>query len=124
MADKITEIDRVWHAVILAADGLPIGKSQTLKHEQAERTAAGSSGLMALGQDFATTFGSEPTVHQVMVEFEGGFVFLCGAGNGTRLVVITASDVDPALIGSEMQRWVKQLGKETLSTPARSTDRP
>jgi predicted regulator of Ras-like GTPase activity (Roadblock/LC7/MglB family) len=122
MAEAIAGVERARHAVILTADGLLIGQSQNLERDAAERIAGGCSALMSLGQGIADEFGSSPVAHQVMVEFDGGFLFVRGAGNGSRLAVVTAPDVDPALIATEMARLVQQLGAETLATPARGAD--
>ena len=45
----------------------------------------------------AREFGTSDTIRQVMVEFDGGFLFVRGAGDGSRLAVVTDTVIDPAL---------------------------
>jgi hypothetical protein len=55
-----------------------------------------------------------------MVEFDGGFLFVRGAGDGSRLAVVTEPVIDPALVAQQMQAQVLVIGERTLSTPTRS----
>ena len=55
-----------------------------------------------------------------MVEFNGGFLFIRGAGDGSRLAVVTEMSIDPALVAQQMQATVLMLGERAMSTPRRS----
>jgi predicted regulator of Ras-like GTPase activity (Roadblock/LC7/MglB family) len=61
-------------------------------------------------------FGNSETIRQVMVEFDGGFLFVRGAGDGSRLAVVTETVIDPALIAQQMQAQVLMIGERTLGT--------
>jgi len=54
-----------------------------------------------------------------MVEFDGGFLFVRGAGNGSRLAVVTEPTIDPALVAQQMQAQILAIGERTLATPRR-----
>jgi hypothetical protein len=43
-----------------------------------------------------------------------------GAGDGSRLAVVTEAVIDPALVAQQMQAQVLVIGERTLSTPTRS----
>ena len=65
-------------------------------------------------------FGSgNHNVQQVMVGFDGGFLFVRRAGDGSHLAVVTEQVVDPALIGQQMQAQILKIGQRNLATPPR-----
>jgi hypothetical protein len=54
-----------------------------------------------------------------MVGFDGGYLFVRRAGDGSHLAVITEPVVDPALIGQQMQAQVVKIGQRNLAAPPR-----
>lgn len=120
MLGEVTGVPGVRHAVVATSDGLVQARSQDTTEEVADRIAAACAGLHSLGRSAGKEFGSgSGAVLQVLVGFDGGFLFVRRAGNGAQLAVITAAGVDPALIGQQMQAQVVKIGRETLTAPAR-----
>lgn len=119
MVEEVTGVRGVRHAVVLTADGLVRARSQGTGDDLADRLAATCSGLASLSYSVGTEFGVTPTVHQVMVGFDGGYLFVRAAAEGSHLAVVTAATVDPALIAQQMQEQVLKIGERGLSTPVR-----
>jgi predicted regulator of Ras-like GTPase activity (Roadblock/LC7/MglB family) len=86
----------------------------------ADRVAAACAGLHSLGQSIGREFGAGTrAVQQVLLGFDGGYLFVRRAGDGSHLAVITDPVVDPALIGQQIQAQIIKLGEGNLATPAR-----
>lgn len=121
MLELIHSVRGVRHVVVLTADGLLKVRTDHTPPDVADKLAAACAGLSALGQGISKEFGTGATPRQVMVDFDGGFLFVRGAGDGSRLAVVTESVIDPALIAQQMQAQVLLIGERTLSTATRST---
>ncbi|MEO3784789.1 roadblock/LC7 domain-containing protein [Actinocorallia sp. B10E7] len=120
MLAEVTGVPNVRHAMVLSSDGLVKVTSAGLHRDEADRLAAACSGLHSLGRSLAGQYGSGTgNVRQVVVEIDGGFVFLRAAGQGSQLAVVTTAGVDPALISQQMAVQVRKIGESTLATPAR-----
>jgi len=120
MLELISAVRGVRHAVVLTSDGLLKVRTEHTAVDVADKLAAACAGLSSLGQGVSKEFGSGAAPRQVMVEFDGGFLFVRGAGDGSRLAVVTEQVIDPALIAQQMQAQVLTIGERTLSTPTRT----
>ena len=120
MLELIRTVRGVRHAVVLTSDGLLKVRTEHTPVDVADKLAAACAGLSSLGQGISKEFGSGMGPRQVMVEFDGGFLFVRGAGDGSRLAVVTEQVIDPALIAQQMQAQVLTIGERTLSTPTRT----
>jgi predicted regulator of Ras-like GTPase activity (Roadblock/LC7/MglB family) len=120
MLELIRTVRGVRHVVVLTSDGLLKVRTDHTPAETAEKLAAACAGLSALGQGISKEFGTGGGSRQVMVEFDGGYLFVRGAGDGSRLAVVTEPVIDPALIAQQMQAQVLMIGERTLSTPTRA----
>jgi predicted regulator of Ras-like GTPase activity (Roadblock/LC7/MglB family) len=120
MLELIRTVRGVRHAVVLTSDGLLKVRTEHTPVDVADKLAAACAGLSSLGQGVSKEFGSGAGPRQVMVEFDGGFLFVRGAGDGSRLAVVTEQVIDPALIAQQMQAQVLTIGERTLSTPTRT----
>ena len=119
MIEDVAGVPGVQHVVVLSRDGLKTATSEGTAEEVADRVAAACSGIFSLARGLASEFGSgNPTVRQSMTEFDGAFLFMRAAGEGSVLAVVTGPSVDPALIAHQMQTQVGKLGRG-LSTPTR-----
>ena len=116
MLELISGVRGVKHVVVLTSDGLMKVRTDQTPLDVADKVAAACAGLAALGIGMAREFGNSDTIRQVMVEFDGGFLFVRGAGDGSRLAVITDTVIDPALIAQQMQAQVLMIGERTLGT--------
>ena len=120
MIDEVTWVQGVRHVVVATSDGLVTARSDKTSEEVADRVAAACAGLHSLGRSVGKEFGSASgAVHQVMVGFDGGYLFVRRAGDGSHLAVITEQVVDPGLIGQQMQAQVVKIGQRNLATPPR-----
>lgn len=125
MVADITWVEGVRHVVVLSVDGLLKAKSEATDRDVAERLAAACSGLQSLGRSIGKEFGSGgAAVRELMVGFEGGYLFIRAAGEGSRLAVVTGAIVDPGLVAQQMQQQVNKIGERALSTPPRRDRRP
>ncbi|OQO92673.1 roadblock/LC7 domain-containing protein [Saccharomonospora piscinae] len=120
MLEQIRSVRGVRHAIVLTSDGLLRVKTEQTDPDVADKLAAACAGLTSLGRGVGDEFGEGGEPKQVMVEFDGGFLFVRGAGDGSRLAVVTDQVIDPGLIAQQMQLQVLQIGERTLSTPTRS----
>lgn len=120
MIDDVTWVQGVRHVVVATSDGLVTARSEGTAEEVADRLAATCAGLHSLGRSVGREFGTENhAVQQVMVGFEGGYLFVRRAGNGSHLAVVTEQVVDPAVIGQQMQAQVVKIGQQNLAAPPR-----
>jgi predicted regulator of Ras-like GTPase activity (Roadblock/LC7/MglB family) len=114
-------VDRVQdaaHAVVVSADGLPMGFSAAFPADRADQVAAVTSGLSSLTQGAARAFQGGSVV-QTAVEMEAGLLVVMAISNGSSLAVLAAPDCDLGLIAYEMSLLVERVGREL--TPATRT---
>ncbi|HEY3954941.1 MAG TPA: roadblock/LC7 domain-containing protein [Streptosporangiaceae bacterium] len=120
MIDEVTWVQGVRHVVVATSDGLVTARSDGTSEDVADRMAAACAGLHSLGRSVGKEFGTASrAVHQVMVGFDGGYLFVRRAGDGSHLAVVTEQVVDPGLIGQQMQAQVVKIGDRNLATPPR-----
>jgi predicted regulator of Ras-like GTPase activity (Roadblock/LC7/MglB family) len=122
MVEEVTWVKGVRHVVVATSDGLVTARSEGTSEDVADRVAAACAGLHSLGRSVGKEFGSASrAVQQVMVGFDGGYLFVRRAGDGSHLAVITEQVVDPAIIGQQMQAQVAKIGQRNLTAPPRTT---
>ena len=120
MIDEVTWVQGVRHVVVATSDGLVTARSEGTGEEVADRLGAACAGLHSLGRSVGKEFGSRGRdVQQVMVGFDGGFLFVRRAGDGSHLAVVTEQVVDPALIGQQMLAQILKIGQRALAAPPR-----
>jgi predicted regulator of Ras-like GTPase activity (Roadblock/LC7/MglB family) len=119
MLDDALKMPETRHAILLSADGLLMAHSQRISVDDAERHAAGMSGLQSLARSTSEFCGDPQTQwRQTVSEFDDGYVFLVAAGAGAYLAVSATENVDMEAVSFRLQELVQRLGKE-LSTPPR-----
>lgn len=116
MLSDVADVPGVLHAVVLSADGLVRARTGDLHQDEADTLAAAAAGLQSLGTSLAVRFG-EGLLKQHMIEWKGGFLFLRGAGDGSRLAVVTNNRVDPGVIASQMVLQVQRFGDHQATPP-------
>jgi predicted regulator of Ras-like GTPase activity (Roadblock/LC7/MglB family) len=116
--ELVSRVGQIRHAVVLSGDGLALGVSAGMTREDGEHLAAVASGFHSLAKGAGRHFEAGD-VHQTMIEFDGGFLFVVAAGSGTCLAVFSGADADIGLVAYEMARMVRRVG-EHLHTPPRS----
>ncbi len=119
MLDDALDMPETRHAILLSADGLLKAHSREISRDDAERHAAGMSGLQALARGSAEFCGPSGTEwRQTVNEFVDGYVFLVAAGEGAYLAVSTTENVDLEAVSFRLQQLVQRLGTH-LTTLAR-----
>ena len=102
-------------AVVVTTDGLVLALSELIARDTADQLAAVTSGLASLTAGAAKCFAAGE-VNQVIVEMEGGFLFVTKIGEGSALAVMCEPNCDIGLIGYEMSLLVARIGQ--VLTPA------
>lgn len=122
MLGDILRVPAVRHALVISRDGMSMGSSAELEADDADRLSAVCAGLQSLGHEAAAQLvGAGSSTRQVMVEFDGGFLFLVAAGPGAALAVATSDEVDAGLVAREMQQLVVRIGEHLTSPPRADT---
>jgi len=110
--------------VLLSADGLRIGRSNT-SDDSADRLAAACAGLQSLAGAIGEMHpGSKRGIKLVVIESVGGFFYLMTAGAGAFLAVLAEESVDPGLMGQQMRDLVARLGEHLTSPPRTDREAP
>lgn len=114
--DLVSRVADVEKAVILSRDGLTVGKSSTLKQEDAERLSAIASGIQSLTRGAGLEFGGGQ-VRQTVVEMDAAFLFITAAGEGSSLAVLSSARGDIGVVAYEMAVLVKRVGEHLAVEP-------
>ncbi len=101
--------------VVLSTDGLVLALSNRLARDTADTMAAVTSGLTSLTAGAARHMGAG-NVNQVIVEMDGGYLFVTTVSEGSALAVMCGAECDIGLIGYEMSMLVARIGQ--VLTPA------
>ncbi len=125
MLDDALRMPETRHAILLSADGLLMAYSERITRDDAERQAAGMSGLQSLARSTAEFCGDPDAVwRQTVTEFDDGYVFLVAAGPGAYLAVSATLLVDMETVSFRLQELVQRLGRELSSPPRQGAGRP
>jgi uncharacterized protein len=108
-------IHGVTSVVVLSTDGLVLAMSDGLERDIADTLAAATSGIASLTAGAARHMGTG-NVNQVIVEMDGGFLFVTTISEGSALAVMSGPDADIGLVGYEMSLLVARIGQ--VLTPA------
>jgi predicted regulator of Ras-like GTPase activity (Roadblock/LC7/MglB family) len=121
MLDDALKMPETRYAILLSADGLLIAHSEHISLDDAERHAAGMSGLQSLARSSAEFCGDPDTPwRQTVTEFDAGYVFLVAAGPSAYLAVSATENVDMEAVSFRLQELVQRLGKELTVPPRQS----
>jgi predicted regulator of Ras-like GTPase activity (Roadblock/LC7/MglB family) len=106
-------------AVLLSVDGLPKYWAG-LDDQQKDTLAALASSMCSLAQQVGARFGDGGSAgfRQVVTELGDIMLFVAAAAAGSALAVLAGRDVDPRIMGYEIERLVRQVPAH-LSTPSR-----
>ncbi len=99
----------VHHAMVVAADGLPVAVSERLDRPRADTLAAIASGLASLTQGASRCFEGG-LVTQTVVEMDRGFLFVMSISDGSSLTVLASSSCNVAVVAYEMAVLVARAG--------------
>lgn len=102
-------------ALVVTTDGLVLALSERIARDLADQLAAITSGLASLTAGAARCFEAG-AVTQLIVEMEGGYLFITSISESSALAVVCDPDCDIGLIGYEMSLLVGRIGR--VLTPA------
>jgi hypothetical protein len=109
--DFVDRVPGASSAVVVAADGLILVSSNQISNdESSDQLAAIMSGLASL-TDGAAQFYGAGSVRQLIVEMDGGFLFVARISDGSVLALMCESGCDIGLIGYEMSLLVSRVGQ-------------
>ncbi|MBD0838885.1 roadblock/LC7 domain-containing protein [Streptomyces sp. TRM68416] len=120
--DIADNVPRTRAAVVLSADGIPRGSTAGLTNQDVRTISAAMAGMQSLSRATAHFAGSsqDRAWIQTVIEFQHGWVFLIGAGQGAYLAAGAEPDVDMEQLSFRMNRLVSRLGSN-LTAPPRVT---
>ncbi|MFI1363453.1 roadblock/LC7 domain-containing protein [Streptomyces griseochromogenes] len=123
LEDIVQNVPKARHAVLLSADGLPRGATDSMAQQDVRTISAAMAGMQSLSR--ATSHfagpGEDRQWNQTIIEFSHGWIFLIGAGQGAYLAAAAAPDVDMQQISFRMHRLVARLGNNLTSPPRVNT---
>lgn len=109
LEDFVDRVPGASSAEVVTADGLVLCVSAAIRGDSADQLAAITSGLASL-TDGAALFFQAGSVRQLIVEMEGGFLFVARVSDGSVLAVMCESSCDIGLIGYEMSLLIGRIG--------------
>lgn len=117
LKDLAESVPQTRHVVVLSSDGLCMARHDT-DQDTADRIAAIGSGLQSLSVAIAAEFEhSSGRMRMVVIEVDGGFMYLMAAGAGAHLAVLADEGVDAGLVGQCMRDLVARIGAHLTSPP-------
>jgi hypothetical protein len=120
--DFVDRVSGASSAVVVAADGLILVLSAQIPDDATDQLAAITSGLASL-TDGAAQFYGAGSVRQVIVEMDGGFLFVARVSDGSVLALMCESSCDIGLVGYEMSLLIGRIG-DVLTPELRAKLRP
>lgn len=115
VADFTARVAGVSHAIVVSADGVPLGVSEYIPEAFAGQFAAITCGLYSLMLGAARIFeAGQPA--QALVEMESGLMIVMAVSDGSSLAVLAALDCDTDVVSYEMTLLVEAVGH--VLTPA------
>ncbi|MGW1783960.1 roadblock/LC7 domain-containing protein [Streptomyces sp. NPDC002143] len=106
-------------ALVTSRDGMEVASLNHDAEGEAEVLSAITSGLHSLALGVGHHLKAAGSVRQVVVELDGGHLFVMAAGDGALLTVLVDADGDVGQIGYEMTLLVKRV-QHQLSVAPRS----
>lgn len=119
LADFVQQVPHTHSAVLTSSDGVKKAV-HGLDDGDADKLSAILTGLLSLGRGVGSVCGSSRpgAVRQVVVEHDSAMLYVCMAGPGSVLGVLTSHDADPGVVGYQMSQLVKSVAAH-LATPPR-----
>lgn len=105
---KMRVVD-VAHAIVVSADGIPLGVSDTIHPNGISKLCAITSGLVGLADGAARMFDGG-VVAQLLVEMDRGTMLVRAISDGSHLAVLTNPDCDMEVVVYEMGLLAEAVG--------------
>jgi predicted regulator of Ras-like GTPase activity (Roadblock/LC7/MglB family) len=110
----VAQTEGVEQAIGVSSDGLLMAISSALDRAEADRLAAGISGMISLALGTSRLLRKGP-LRQVITEFGQGYLLVSAIGDGSCLGVVTTGQCDLGLVGYQSTLLVQRIGQ--LLTP-------
>jgi predicted regulator of Ras-like GTPase activity (Roadblock/LC7/MglB family) len=107
--DFVSRVPGIAHTILVSSDGLPLARSGEFPIDRADQLAAVASGLTSLTEGAARCFNAG-SVRQLLVEMDGGFLFVMSVNEYSCLAALAAPTCDIGLVGYEMALLVSRVG--------------
>jgi predicted regulator of Ras-like GTPase activity (Roadblock/LC7/MglB family) len=104
----VRQVPDISHAILVSADGLPMARSVDFPTDRADQLAAIASGLTSLTQGAARCF-SAGNVRQMIVEMQGGYLFVMSVSEGSCLAALASATCDLGQVGYEMSVLISRV---------------
>lgn len=111
----VENTDGVQEAIAVSSDGLLLAASAGRQRENVDQFAAIISGLISLTGGAANCFDFDD-VEQIIVEMQGGYLFVTTIADGSTLGVVADRDCDIGLIAYEMTLLCRRAGDALTPT--------
>jgi len=121
LTDFTERVPGVLHAVVVAADGVPVAASDRIPSRHLEQVSAIASGLIGLACA-AARMADDDVVTQALVTMERAILVIIAIDDGSSLAVLTSSSADLDLVAYEMTMLAEQAGS-LFCPPARGAMR-
>lgn len=115
MDNLARQVPDIAHVILVSADGLPMARTADFPADRADQLAAIASGLTSLTQGAARCF-SAGEVRQMIVEMEGGYLFVMSVSEGSCLAALATASCDLGQVGYEMSLLITRVANAL--TPA------
>ncbi|MEW2549458.1 roadblock/LC7 domain-containing protein [Streptomyces sp. NPDC047002] len=120
----LLDVQHTDFACVFSADGLLMGKTENVDRDDADRFAAGATGLQALSRSVGTAANEAAAWLQTVVETTDGYVLLVAAGEGAYLGVQTGRDVDLERLTFKVQQLVQSINSYLSAAPREDVGLP
>ncbi|MBV1949114.1 MULTISPECIES: roadblock/LC7 domain-containing protein [unclassified Streptomyces] len=129
LAQFVKETSGARAALVTSLDGLVIAHHNLADDggATASSLSAITSGVLSLAKAASELLDGDTAVNQILMDVEGGHLYIMAAGSGAAFTVLASSEADPGVIGLESTLLMKRFPVD-MSVPARlltgATGRP
>ncbi|MGV9789052.1 roadblock/LC7 domain-containing protein [Streptomyces sp. NPDC003435] len=116
----VKETDGARAALVTSLDGLMIAHHNLADDggATAGRLSAITSGVLSLAKAASALLDGDPGVNQVLMDVEGGHLYIMAAGSGALVTVLASNEADPGVIGFETAMMIRRF-PDDMTVPAR-----
>ncbi|MGW0883251.1 roadblock/LC7 domain-containing protein [Streptomyces sp. NPDC002671] len=106
-------------ALLTSTDGLTIAHHNLADDNDAtaSRLSAITSGVHSLTKGAAELLNGATGVNQILMDVEGGQLYIMAAGSGALLTVLATNEADPGMIGFEASMLITRFPQNLTVAP-------
>ncbi|WP_241826763.1 roadblock/LC7 domain-containing protein [Streptomyces graminilatus] len=117
LTDFVNRTTGAVSALVTSRDGMKVASLNHDRKGEADTLSAITSGLHSLALGTGRLLNGAGGVRQVIVELDGGHLFVQAAGEGALLTVLVGADGDVGQVSYEMTLLVKQVPQYLYVAP-------